>query len=366
MAAADRDNNFNLLRFVAASLVLMTHSFALSTGSGMAEPLRASLGVTWGSIAVDVFFVTSGYLVSASLVSRQRLVAFAAARFLRIYPGLWVMLTITVVACGLLVSTLPANSFFLHPETWKYIVKNGTMFKVSYYLPGVFDSNPWKRGVNGSLWTLPMEIKMYGFLALFWLLSRTLPANVPRAFARICTGVVILCLAGTLVIIVRDIKPAETPFYLAQYVTLGYMFFSGAVLRTLLQGNVRLSTLTATLLMLVVLVSAFDRLCFQIAYTLCLPYLVLYLALVPSGAIRQFNRCGDYSYGIYIYAFPVQQMLAFYWKGITPYEMLLSSFVVTILFAIASWHLVEKRALALKRRFETPSPNTRLQAANAG
>lgn len=74
-----RDNNFNLLRLLAASLMLITHSFALSIGHGEAEPLRASLGTTWGAIAVDVFFVTSGFLVTASsLLYRRCLREFVA------------------------------------------------------------------------------------------------------------------------------------------------------------------------------------------------------------------------------------------------------------------------------------------------
>lgn len=355
---AGRDNNFNLLRFIAASLVLLTHSFALSTGSGMAEPLRASLGVTWGSIAVDVFFVTSGYLVSASLISRQSLIAFAAARILRIYPGLWVALIISVVVCGTLVTSLPLADFATHFGTWKYFLKNGTMLaKVAYYLPGVFEDNPWKRAVNGSLWTLPMEIKMYFALAMLWLTSKNLPGTMMKVFSRLCVGVAVFCLVGSLFGLVSG-------FY-NQYVALGYMFFSGVALR-LLGSYIRLSSLPAVVMIAAILLSAFDRTYFQFVYILCLPYLVLYFALVPSGGIRGFNRFGDYSYGIYIYAFPVQQLLAFWWKGIDPYEMMASSFVITLLIAIASWELVEKRALALKRYFETSRARGTLQPANMG
>src|SRR5487761_1170379 len=100
-AARGRDNNFNLLRFLAAFAVLISHSFSLATGVSDAEPLRAAYGLTWGDIAVDVFFVTSGFLVTASLLKRRSATAFVWARVLRIFPALWLMLFLTVFGMGL-------------------------------------------------------------------------------------------------------------------------------------------------------------------------------------------------------------------------------------------------------------------------
>ena len=68
---AGRDNNFNLIRMAAALAVLVSHAFALAIGKSAAEPFQALLGMTMGSIAVDVFFLTSGFLVTASLLSRE-------------------------------------------------------------------------------------------------------------------------------------------------------------------------------------------------------------------------------------------------------------------------------------------------------
>jgi surface polysaccharide O-acyltransferase-like enzyme len=95
-----RNNNFNLFRIVAALAVVVTHSFVLSSGNPGDEPLRQTLGTTLGSIAVDVFFVTSGLLIAASLLRSQCLVAFARARCLRISPGLIVMTEIGSGALG--------------------------------------------------------------------------------------------------------------------------------------------------------------------------------------------------------------------------------------------------------------------------
>jgi peptidoglycan/LPS O-acetylase OafA/YrhL len=338
-----RDNNFNLLRFIAASLVLFSHSFALSTGSASAEPLRDSLGVTWGHIAVDLFFVTSGFLVTGSLLVRKKLAEYVAARALRILPGLWVALGLTVFVLGAWVTTLGLKEYFSHPDTWIYLFQNATLLKASYTLPGVFEDLPWKRAVNGSLWTLPLEVRMYAALALSWLVARWLIGESARNFSRICLAAAILAAcAQFILVLLGKHHPA---------IQLGYMFFAGAVFR-LLQDRIDLSPRFALLMFLEIVLASMNKTAFGVVYALCMPYLILYLAFVPRGAVRGFNRLGDYSYGIYIYAFPVQQLLAFQWRGINPYEMMALSFVLTLMLAIASWTLIEKRSLAMKPRFQ--------------
>ena len=88
--AQDRDNNFNLLRFIAAYLVLYSHSYALALGDPAAEPPRSVVGMSWGNIAVDVFFITSGFLIANSFFGRNNIIVFTWARILRIFPALFV------------------------------------------------------------------------------------------------------------------------------------------------------------------------------------------------------------------------------------------------------------------------------------
>lgn len=341
-----RDNNFNLLRLVAATLVLITHSFALSIGRGDAEPLRASLGTTLGAIAVDVFFVTSGFLVTGSLLYRRSLREFIAARFLRIYPALWVALALTVIVVGLFFTTLSLGTFLADKLTWKYLARNATLLtNIVYLLPGAFVDVPMKDAVNGSLWTLPEEIKMYLILAGLWMLALLAKVNPARWVAVACVSLGVLGVCSTLVLFVRGTNTIDTTL-----VTLGAMFFAGAALRVL-QERVVVSHPVALGLFAALLLSAtLDRTMFGVLYRLAAPYLVLYLALVPAGSIRRFNAFGDYSYGMYIYAFPVQQALAHVWRGINPYQMMAASFVITLALAAVSWHLIEERALALKGR----------------
>ena len=344
MYTSGHDNNFNLVRFIAALLVLVTHSFALATGQGDSEPLRVSLGVTLGSIAVDVFFVTSGFLVSGSLLYRQNLKEFLAARALRIFPALWLSLFLTVVVLGLFFTTMNYQSFFTEIGTWKFLLRNGVLLMgLAWELPGTFMENPAKGSVNGSLWSLPSEVKMYLLLAVLWFTAGAFKAVRVRLVSMACVGI---ALAGVALSLTYYRVGSQSNF-----IYLGAMFFSGAALQVLKDRVVMSNRIGICMLAILVTTAFADRTAFEIAYRLLLPYVVLYLATIPTGKIRSFNEIGDYSYGLYIYAFPVQQALVVLWIGINPYELMITSFLVTMFFAIGSWYLVEKRALALKARF---------------
>jgi peptidoglycan/LPS O-acetylase OafA/YrhL len=95
-------------------------------------------------------------------------------------------------------------------------------------------------------------------------------------------------------------------------------------------------------------VSIVNQNLFFVVYNLVLAYMLLFLAYVPSGFVRAYNRLGDYSYGLYIYAFPVQQTAVALFPGISPLRLILISAPITVALAALSWHLVEKRALRLK------------------
>lgn len=350
-----RDNNFNLLRLLAASLVLMTHSFVLSTGRHETEPLWTSLGITWGSVAVDVFFVTSGFLVTGSLLYRRSLRDFLAARMLRIYPALWVALGLTVVVVGMFFSTLDFGAFLADKLTWKYWLRNATLLThIVYVLPGAFADVPFKNAVNGSLWTMPEEVKMYLTLAALWVMARLARVDPARWVAVACVSLAVAGVAASIILFLRNVAMVDVTL-----VGLGAMFFAGAALKVL-QNRIVVSHAAVVGLFIALLVLAMlERTAFGILYRLAMPYLVLYLALVPAGCIRRFNALGDYSYGMYIYAFPVQQALAHLWRGIGPFEMMASSFFITLLLATASWHLIEERSLALKNRWSRAGPPKR-------
>jgi len=331
--------------------VLMTHSFVLSTGREDSEPLRIALGLTWGSIAVHVFFIASGFLVTGSLLYRQRMKDFLVARALRILPALWVSLVVTVSIVGTFFTNLTLPAFISDGNTWKFLANNAILITgVAWNLPGAFVGNPVKGTVNGSLWTLPPEIYMYCVLAGLWLVASLLRINKIRWISIACITLATFCVVLAIVGVSLRVQFFRNSS-LDSLIYFGAMFFSGAAMRVL-QNRIIISHALAFALIAALLTSAaLDRTGFNVLYRLALPYLVLYLAMVPSGNIRRFNALGDYSYGMYIYAFPVQQSLAALWRGINPSEMMTTSFVITLTLAVGSWHLLEKPALSLKGRF---------------
>jgi len=342
--AHGRDNNFNLIRIVAALAVLVTHSFVLPTGSRETQPLRDTLGMTMGSIAVDVFFVTSGFLVTASLLRRQSAIEFLWARVLRIFPALIVMLLLTVFGLGLFFTTTPWSAYLTDSRTYVYLARCSTLLAgVAWELPGVFESNPYKGAVNGSLWTLPSEIHMYAILVIIWVSLRVRPRVRPMVFK--CAVVSGAMIAGVFVI-VRHFSATPEPLF----PKLFFMFFTGAAF-FVLKDRIILSRVLFLSLALTLSLATLDKQVFFVVYTLTLAYLLFHVAYLPSGFIRRYNQLGDYSYGVYIYAFPIQQSIVALIPGISVLPMVLISTAVTFAFAVLSWHFLERHALGLKDRY---------------
>lgn len=339
-----RDNNLNLIRFLAASAVLFTHSYALSLGQRDAEPLRLLLGMTPATIAVDVFFLISGFLVTASLQRKPQVRSFLAARALRILPGLLVMLLLTVFVAGPLLSTLGAAGYLAEPQVYRYFLKCASLvFGVEYLLPGVFTANPHGAAVNGSLWTLPHEVRCYLTLAVLWLLLHHLGPRGGRWVAWAATGLAAVGLLAVAQALHQGERLPTVPLMYTMFAMGSAAYFHRE--RLVLHGGLG----AAALLLLVLLAGRVPLAAYWLVYVLLLPYGVFCLAYLPGGWLRGYNRLGDYSYGIYIYAFPVQQFVVARAEGIGPWGVTALAFPVVLLAAVLSWHGVESRALALRR-----------------
>ena len=148
----------DVLRLGAATLVIVAHSYNLTVHQ---EPFRRFGGPDFGDIAVAVFFAISGFLVTASWISDPRTRSFVLRRALRILPGLWVVLLLTTLV-GLIVTSLSTAGYLTSLSTWRYALERSIVFSTRPDLPGVFSTNPYGAAVNGSLWTLPVEVTAYG------------------------------------------------------------------------------------------------------------------------------------------------------------------------------------------------------------
>ena len=342
--AVGRDNNFTLLRFSAAMTVLFAHSVAVLGLPPEREFFFRRLGFSLGEMGLDMLFVTSGFLVTASLVGRQDLIAYLWARILRVYPGMWVMLVVTIFILAPALTTLPLADYFTSPATWEYFRKCATLIGgVRYSLPGVFETLPLKHEFNGSLWTMPVEVRMYLYLAAIWVALAVVPALRIKAMRFIlplsAAALLAVLLSGRLT--GGPVNGANIRIFMFLYGSSLYMWRD----RVPMSPGVLLGLIAALAL------ASFDKTAFFVVYAASLAPLVLHLAYVPGGRIRSFNNWGDYSYGVYIYAFPIQQTLAYLFPGMSLGEMMAASALASVAVAILSWKLIEERALAMKGDF---------------
>ena len=339
-----RDNNFDLLRLIAAALVLVSHSFPLS---GHVEPSSTVLGTTLGGLGVTIFFAISGFLVARSWFRQPKLKVFVLKRTLRIMPGLMVAAALTAFVMGTFFTHLGASEYLSSSGTYAYIAKNWTLLSTNLYLPGVFEDNVYPDAVNGSLWTLPLEACAYATLAA---LAFVRVLHRPRAMI----GVIAVSLVATSPYMGLHPSNASVGGIDGSKIEL-----SMQLVATFLMGATLFLYRDRVLLhppLFVVVVAAFlltgGSDLHVTASILTVPYIVLFLAYwQPSVIARRLTRHGDVSYGMYIYAFPIQQSVAAAWTGTVPViAMFALAFPITYAVAFASWQVVERPALRLKRR----------------
>jgi peptidoglycan/LPS O-acetylase OafA/YrhL len=328
-----RTGSFDTVRLIAALMVFHSHSYSIAGGRDPWLP-----GNTVGGSAVMIFFTVSGYWVSRSALERSAL-AFATARALRIVPGLLVCLLVTIGLCAL-ATTLPAADYFSRPDTWSFL-RNALPYwlPMAHVLPGVFRDGAY-HNVNGSLWTLRYEVFCYLVCACAAMFG-------PRGIRFASAGFAVFALATLF-------RPHTGGFHLTDYLEyhwvalFGLAFFFGA----------SLSRVTDRQLAIVVGLAA---LWMALGYGDPALAQVISIFLYGGAAVwvgrnlqldALVTRGRDISYGLYIYAYPCEQLVV---RAIAPTGPLshlayyLLALTASLALALLSWTLVEKPALRAKR-----------------
>lgn len=353
------NNDLTLVRLLLASLVIYSHAFYAVSGSDW-DDLAWLLGAPISNYAVDGFFTLSGFLVYRSIVNNGSIRFFILSRLARLWPGLIAMLVVVVLA-GAAVSSLPLGAYLAGRETLKFLGLNATLLYSSFTLSGV-QCGAQPCNVNGSLWTLPWEAHCYTILAVLALIG----LSAPRRMTRIILPATLVFAIGWDVI-APALDHGSVPqglVYLLTRLDRLWVGFALGIACYLYRHRIRLSwAICLALLLGNVAVQRFVPEAGLHARQLFTAYFVLCLGFRGLGRGSISSHWPDYSYGMYIYAFPVMMALQQGLRFASPYPLALANFLCTVPLAALSWHLVEKPVLDRLKKVRKRFTGTAQRAA---
>lgn len=329
---------FDWVRIGLSLMVVLLHSFHTSYGYRPNQSIADTpAGPLFGAI-LPMFFSLSGFLVAGSALRIRSLKIFLCFRALRIIPALAVEVTLSALILGALLTEFSWSEYFTDRQFFAYF--GNIVGLVQFHLPGVFLDNPRPGIVNQNLFTLHPEIISYGVMSM--LMLTYLIYN-----KRFLT---IIWIIATIFLYFVNLKYGIFEHH-GTYPgrSLIYIFFTGVVAfhwRDKVQINKNYFCFS------LLLIYVFYK--YEISFIIIqfpIIYAMLWLGMQNFPRV-DFIQSGDYSYGIYLYAYPIQQTLAsqFLWSREWYINFLIS---VPIAFGVAmvSWHIVERPALRLKRYF---------------
>jgi peptidoglycan/LPS O-acetylase OafA/YrhL len=335
-------NNYDFLRLMFATFVLVTHSYAML---GLPEidvySQWSHHQTSLSSTAVFGFFILSGLLITKSLLRSSSLLDYYYKRALRILPGLWVVLGVVAVL-GFFISGKSFAAYFSHWSTRDYLIY-GSMFRLKFYIDGVFVHNPIK-AVNGSLWTIPYEISFYIFLS-FSFFCRKNTRVLRTLFCALFLVLFYLLLAKLPAL---EALPEERifsfkPVFMVQW---GLFFVSGCILAVIPLPSTRTRNIVGWAALLLMLGSLTIVGSTWMQYLL-LPIAVVYIGSLSYPIISNLRKLGDISYGTYLWGWPVQQTLV-HFLHLSYVELVCLCIPLAWLMGYLSWKVIEEPALRLK------------------
>jgi peptidoglycan/LPS O-acetylase OafA/YrhL len=338
--SAGRSSGFDYLRLYLAISVLLWHSYPVSHGFQGAADLWATPVSYVVQLILPAFFALSGFLVSGSLVRVANIKLFLGLRFLRLFPALCTEVLLSAFVFGTLLTKIPLMEYFSDHRFFLYMLN--IVGWPHFDLPGLFKNNPVPF-VNVSLWTIPFELECYiaiTLLALFGLIKR--PAIVAPVFAILTIGVWIFNYS-------RGIDGAGFTHVEGRVLVLSFM--AGAVI-FFCKDRIPYSV-TGSIFALIAsaMLMHFDHTVYLAP--LLVAYFVAGVGLLNPRRTFFINSGRDYSYGVYLYAFPIQQVSAL---ALGSYNNWITNVLIalpaTLLMASFSWHCIEKPMLRFKKLME--------------
>ena len=334
-ATGNRPSGFDYMRLLLAIGIIAQHSHALSYDQETVTAFFRSPARAVVALILPMFFALSGFLVASSLERCKTLISFLSLRALRIVPALAIETTLSALLLGCLFTNLPLRLYFTDPYFASYFLN--IIGKIHYLLPGLFLDNPVRGVVNGQLWTIPYELKCYIYLAAI--------ALAGIAFRKhLLLGLMIV---AQIYIVNRFVLLDPQPWSpIAPGEMLVLSFLAGVTLfkwRDRLPWSLGLCVVCASAAMALLLIPNGDYfIAFPVAYA------TVYLGLL-SPPRHKLVLSGDYSYGIFLYGFPIQQAVAMWPFMHEWYWNFLATAPVVAFIAVGSWWVIERPALNLRR-----------------
>ncbi|WP_299254700.1 acyltransferase [uncultured Cytophaga sp.] len=339
--AIDRENNFDFLRLVFSCAVIVSHSFPLTNNNEILSVLSNNQ-IDFGALAVDIFFIISGYLIFNSLKYSHSYVNYIWKRCLRIFPALFVML---IISLGIILIVSTNQKTFMQRDFLTYLPNNLSLYRAQFVVNGVFKNNPYPNAINGSLWTLCYEFSMYIFLLFFFPIR-----NRKKVCLILLTVFFILFYTGNFVHMkllnrwISMLGLGSTDMY-----KLAPFFIAGSILSLFNLKVINTQLVKIVLFCLLILALIFNV--YVYVAHLLMPLLIVLIGISFDKYTNSVTHTlGDLSYGIYIYGFIIQQTLMNYFI-LNTYELMLYSLISTLIIAYFSWHYVEKTSLKFKNQF---------------
>ena len=337
--------SFNAMRFLAASAVLLSHSFGAAENRQAEEPLRYLTGVLeLGSLAVCTFFFISGFVITQSC-ERSSTSSYLIKRTARIMPGLILVTAFSALIIGPMMTSYAIGEYFSDPKFRQFFLN--CVFILKGQLPGVFQNNPSGDHLNVSLWTLRHEVLCY-VLILFVLANRKFAFSLVVVLA---LGLAVLANPALADAAAKQLVSLQAMLHLR--VDVAYLFrggidiipffFAGA-LAYFLREHIPINTLGFAISIFLMVAAVSFKHIFPV-FPFALGYAIIYLGFM-DGRFSSLFKKNDYSYGIYLFAFPIQQTVAaFSLNGATWWQNTLVSYPIVLILAALSWHLIERPSL---------------------